>query len=139
MKKYFEIASESLWDQIVEYFGERGGVYKLRYLSDAENNGFEPTRRLLGTDPEGVLYIGKATSFASRVIDLKKSLLPDYESLSHHVGIRFSRNPTLREKFDVKKLCVTLHESAQPEETEREELQAYFRKFGELPPWNAKS
>ncbi len=137
--KHFKVLSPDLWNQIHDLFGNSGGVYKLHCLREPDDESFVPTNRLLGVDPEGVLYIGKASTFATRVIDLKKSLHPDYESSNHHVGLRFERYDALKRAFKIEHLCMTLHESIEPAEAEHKELDEYAQRFGELPPLNAMS
>ncbi|MEX2364059.1 MAG: hypothetical protein WD597_10570, partial [Balneolaceae bacterium] len=77
---------KNLWTHISNLYSTQGGVYK---VIAARNNVRIPIKRFLGTDQEGILYIGKATSFIDRVIDLKKSISPDYIGTSHICGRRY--------------------------------------------------
>ena len=77
------IASSDFWERIESSFGTSDGVYKVACLQAVDSDETIPVQRLLGTDPEGVLYIGMAASFIDRVIDLKKSLSPQHLSRGH--------------------------------------------------------
>jgi len=78
-----KISSPDLWECIDSVFGKSGGIYKVACVRDESSDEVMPLQRLLGEDMEGVLYIGMADSFLNRVIELKKSVSPDYRSRSH--------------------------------------------------------
>lgn len=128
------ISSPEFWYQIEEFFGKSGGIYVLSCL-DEEGNEI-PISRLLGIDPSGVLYIGMASSFLDRVIDLKKSLSPKHASRAHECGARYKEHQGISSSFSYERLQVNLIGSSEPRATEREALQSYMTKFGELPPLN---
>ncbi len=132
------LSAGDLWDQIHYRYRDKGGVYKLHCLVEVGGEKVEETSRLLGVDGEGVLYIGKAMSFTDRVVNLRKALLPNVKSSDHICGRRYwnPRFEGLRDRFPFERLCVTLKESDNPEELEREELDIYCRTFGEPPPLN---
>lgn len=137
--KYYLIKDDKLWDKINHGFNNDGGVYKVHCLKNNNESKVHSLTRLLGEDTEGVLYIGKADSFLDRVIDLKKSLLPNYKSENHHVGLRYNKNQALQSKFKIENLCVSLIKSSNPSNLEKDELKKYEKIFGELPPFNAMS
>jgi len=85
--KVYRLADSDLWHQINKDFNTKGGVYRLIYQ---ENNYPKPIGRFLGINTGGILYIGKANSFLDRVINLKKTIAPDFFSSSTFVeeGIR---------------------------------------------------
>ena len=128
------IAESGFWSQIEAEFGNGGGVYFL-FCFDADNS-IVPISRLLGNDVEGVLYIGMATSFLNRVIELKKSLSPEHISSSHECGARYKSHKAISQQFPYERLAVKLFTSDNPREAERDFLQKYYAEFGELPPFN---
>lgn len=137
MKKLL-LSSDDLWHQIKDMYGSKGGVYKLHCYSDIDQLQIMTTNRLLGTDEDGVLYIGKAISFLDRVINLKKSISPEYKGSSHICGNRYKNDTykNLRAKFTYSNLCVSFIESDNPEKDEKKEIEEYCKKFGEPPPLN---
>jgi hypothetical protein len=127
------IALPDFWDQINTAFGTSGGVYKVSCLRE---DGLEPVpvSRLLGQDPEGVLYIGMAASFLDRVIELKKSLSPQHVSRGHECGARHKRHEGIASAFPYERLAVTFMSADAPRVVEQQALAEYFSHFGELPP-----
>jgi hypothetical protein len=131
-QKEYLLSSARLWYSIEEHFGTSGGVYVLYCKKDA----IKTVNRLLGTDENGVLYIGMAKSFLDRTIELKKSISPDYISANHECGTRFKSNERIREKYPYKDLRVKLIASDEPRVLEQQLLTGYILEFGELPPLN---
>lgn len=131
------IASDRFWYEINDTFGSRGGIYTLSCTDDMGET--IPVRRLLSEDPDGVLYIGMATSFLDRVIELKKSLSPEHVSCGHECGSRHKSHALISERFPYERLQVDLIEAEDPRTTEQEAMNTYFAKFGELPPLNRTS
>jgi hypothetical protein len=128
------IADSNFWHRINERFQTKGGVYKIIAI----NNGkLKPVNRFLGTDISGVLYIGEAISFLDRVINLKKSISPDYTGAAHICGRRYKSNPNIAKQFPFEMLFVDLIPSESPEELEKKLLKEYLDTFGEVPPLNA--
>jgi len=136
-RNIYRIESEEERKRLYADYDKYGGVYKLHCLMSNDNNRFVPINRILGTDMEGVLYIGKTGPGLSRIGDLIKALSPEYKSLSHHAGIRYAKNRKLQENFPFERLCVTFIPSEDPDRLEHEEIQNYFQQFGEVPPLNA--
>lgn len=104
--KTYKLSSKDFWYQIKADFDNKGGVYKLFCLDD--NDNIINVNRLLKTDLNGVLYIGKATCFLDRVICLKKSISPDFSSSSHECGVRYKKSYLIKEKFPFEGLSVEL-------------------------------
>lgn len=127
---------ENTWNQINNTFKKKGGVYKVFAMSNASRVSIN---RFLKQDINGVLYIGKANSFLKRVIDLKKTLSPDYKSEAHIMGRRYhlDNRKKLRLLFPLELLWIELIESDNPINLEKEEIQKYVEEFGETPPLNA--
>ena len=123
------LSSEMLWDEINNEHAQSGGIYILKTA--------KPVNRLLGTDHRGILYIGKANSYVNRVIDLKKSIAPQYNSSAHICGRRYKSNPKIVEAFPYQSLEICLEPTNNPEFIEKVILMHYFREFGESPPLNA--
>lgn len=128
------IACDKFWYKIEQTFGSGGGIYKLSCL---DQDGLTiPVGRLLGEDPEGVLYIGMANSFLDRVINLKKSLSPKHSSSAHEAGSRHKSHEAIASRFAYDRLVLDLIGSENPRIAEVIALQTYMQKFGELPPLN---
>ncbi|NMY39782.1 hypothetical protein HBN76_00535 [Pseudomonas sp. WS 5013] len=130
------IASSDFWERIESSFGTSGGVYKVACLQAVDSDETIPVQRLLGTDSEGVLYIGMAASFIDRVIDLKKSLSPQHLSRGHECGVRIKKHKAISEAFPYEQLVISFIGSDSPRATERLALEEYFTTYGELPPLN---
>lgn len=134
MVKEYHIASPTFWDDINRDFKTGGGIYKLFRKKDGK---VQPIQRFLGEDINGTLYIGKATSYLDRVINLKKNLDPKYISSPHICGRRYKKNIRIREAFPYSDLFVQLEGSDDPVNLEKKLLLDYVEKFGEVPPLNA--
>jgi hypothetical protein len=131
------IVDEHLWSGIHTQHSAKGGVYKVVALHNGKRVA---VNRFLGTDTNGILYIGKATSFVDivdRVIELKKSIAPAYKGKGHICGRRYKANPNIAAKFPIDTLHLELVPSDEPERLERALLHEYRSLFGEAPPLNA--
>lgn len=129
-----KISSEHFWHEINKAFDTRGGVY---VLSCTDVDGTPVTiGRLLAQDPNGVLYIGMAKCFLERVIELKKSLAPEYLSQNHECGSRHKSHKLIVERFPYERLQIELIGADDPRQAEQEALKNYLARFGELPPFN---
>lgn len=133
VKKY-KISDSELWYKIKSDFSKNGGIYKLSCLD--ENNNTIRVNRLVKSDPNGILYIGKATSFLDRVINLKKSISPDYNSDSHECGLRHKNSNSIKSKFPYQNLVIELTSFEDIDMVEKKLLNEYELEFGELPPLN---
>jgi len=134
MIKEYQLSSKKLHNEINNDFQQKGGAYKLLVK---DNNKALPINRFLGTDKDGILYIGKATSYLNRVLALKKTIDPNLKSKSHICGRRYNKNEKIIEQFPYINLFVQLIEDQYPEIKERELIDEYFNKYGEVPPLNA--
>ena len=130
-----KISDRELWNKINNEFSIGGGVYKVIATDDEKPVAIQ---RLLDIDKEGILYIGKASSFLDRVIFLKTSTDPDYKSSNHEFGVRYKEHPTMKVKYPYDKLFVHLETTDKPDSLESEALKNYYHKFGELPPLNRR-
>ena len=128
------IADSDFWNKINNLFQDGGGVYKIIAVQDGQRITIN---RFLGYDKNGILYIGKANSFLDRVINLKKSISPDYKGASHICGRRYKSNPNIARQFPFSNLFIELIRSDRPDEFETELLNDYRLVFGEVPPLNA--
>ena len=128
------IADTNLWNKINMQFQDKGGVYKIIAVQDEQRITI---KRFLGYDRNGVLYIGKANSFLDRVINLKKSISPEYKGSSHICGRRYKANPSIAIQFPFEILFIELTQSDNPVDLEKNMLIDYRLVFGEVPPLNA--
>lgn len=134
MENLLCIADKEFWNKINNLHADKGGVYKLIAVKD---NNRVPINRFLGIDNEGILYIGKATSYIDRVIKLKTSISPEYGGKGHICGRRYKSNENIAKIFPFDILHLELHHTESPSELEDKYLKEYFNKFGEAPPLNA--
>lgn len=134
MDNLLQIAGEDFWDNINQQHQTKGGVYKIIAVRNGQR---QPINRFLGTDGEGVLYIGKATSFINRIVDFKKSIDHNYNSSAHICGRRYKSNPNIAEQFPYDTLFVELIQTDRPVELERKLIVEYATTYGEVPPLNA--
>lgn len=113
------------------------GVYKIHVL--ASNGGPEPINRVLGTDEEGVLYIGSTPerTLQERLTDFRKTVDPNYKTKSHVAGRRYNKIGNLKERYPIDSLAITYEIVDNPSEREDELKDEYQSKFGEVPPLNA--
>lgn len=132
----FHIADVKFGDTIHGNLSWKGGAYKLVAIEDGNRM---PIGRLLGTDNEGILYLGKADSFKTRVIELKKSITEGFISSAHECRARYKTSELIREKFPHKNLWIQLIPSDTAIVKESELLKEYIAKYGEAPPLNARN
>lgn len=128
------LSEDAFWNIINERYLNQGGVYKIIAVRERKR---VPINRFLGTDKEGVLYIGKAASFVQRLISLKRSISPDYNGSAHICGRRYKSNPNISKVFPYNILHIEFIQVTNPEEYERELLTTYANLYGEVPPLNA--
>ena len=134
-----KFSDEKMWHKIDNEFNTNGGVYILKCSTGINNFIPVSTNRLVERDKNGILYIGKANSFIDRVIDLKKSISPQYNSTSHECGVRYKAHKKLQVKFPFENLYIELYRDEKPLELEKIFLTEYEASFGELPPINRVS
>jgi hypothetical protein len=116
-------------------FGNDGGIYKIIWIV---NNEQRTIPRLFGKDNNGVLYIGKTIKYLKRIIELKKSVLPNFRSDNHDFGKRYNTTSIISENIKLDELFVVLIKTNKPDEYEFLELEKYLNTYGELPPFNFK-
>jgi hypothetical protein len=134
MQKLLHFEDDKFWELINQKYSTKGGVYKIIAVRDKKRI---PINRFLGTDNNGILYIGKATSFLNRVINLKKSISPKLNGSAHICGRRYKSIPNIEKQFPYDILYVDLIQTDEPEVLERKLLNDYVSIFGEVPPLNA--
>jgi hypothetical protein len=127
------ISEPELWRNLKVKYGNKGGIYKLFCVRDSKTI---QVNRLLGSDINGILYIGETNSFIERVVELKKSLSPAHHSSNHNCGIRYKSINRIKEVFPYQDLFISFEICDNPKRRESELLGDYLRKFGELPPFN---
>lgn len=130
----FHIADSDFWYKIEPVFNNSGGIYLLKSYS---NDRPVPIHRLMSIDESGTLYIGKAISFLDRVVELKKSITEGYTSSNHDCGYRYKKYK-LGIKYPYESLYVDLigAELDKIDKLEKDIIEEYTIKFGELPPLN---
>ena len=128
----YRLSDFRLWEKIRRDFGDGGGTYELYCM--LPKTEIVPVRRMLKTDTMGTLYIGRATRFLDRVIELKKSIAPADTSSNHECGVRYKDSEILQEKYPYEHLYIELHGTDQGLELVKEKLDSYVREFGKLPP-----
>lgn len=131
MDHLYQLSDNELWKKLAD---QNGGIYKIIAVKE---NKIVPVYRFLGIDTDGILYIGKATSYVDRVIGLVKSISPKYKGSSHICGRRYKSNPNIAKQFLFETLFLEIIQSVEPETLEKKLLKEYFDKFGEAPPLNA--
>jgi hypothetical protein len=114
-----KFSDEKMWYKINDKFTESGGIYILK--CSVSENDFKPIsiNRLVECDKNGILYIGKANSFIDRVINLKKSISPQYSSNSHECGTRYKAHKKIQEKFPFVNLYIELYHDENPLKLEK--------------------
>jgi hypothetical protein len=151
MKAYL-LSDARLYDQVVaDHDGLFPGVYRLHYRGAAGE--FDVIPRLLGSDPQGVLYIGTSISVPYRLGSLKKSVCAAYrrdgyiDPSAHQCGKKIIQSSKFIERFLFDGLCVSVQRLDRDDEDigQREDghtklewrlLSDYFAEFGEFPPLN---
>lgn len=108
----YQLSSDTLWNEIHDNFQVKGGAYKLICRI---NGQIRPIGRLLGTDKDGVLYIGKANSYVDRVVGLKKTINPKMKSASHICGRRYNKLESVKAEFPYNNLFIQLIQADNPE------------------------
>ena len=116
--KKYPLSDKELWYKIESDFSKSGGIYKLFCLDN--NDQIIRINRLLKTDRNGILYIGKTTSFLDRVINLKKSISPDYNSDSRECGVRYKSSDFIKAKFPFQNLIIELNTYENTHSAEKE-------------------
>ena len=123
-------------------FPPEPGVYRLLALRDS---AAAPIPRLLATDPDGVLYVGKAARLRGRVRTLVKCIREDVRG--HAAGRRFHHIDRLRARagldkfsdtFELRLSFFTCNSVEDAKSAETQVLHAYIAQYGEVPPLNGQ-
>ena len=92
-----------------------------------------PVPRILTTDKNGILYIGEASDFKSRIGKLVNAMNGN-EKESHKPGDNFHR--LLSDVHKLEEVSIEVILTVDHKNVEMEMLQKYLNRFGELPPLN---
>jgi hypothetical protein len=128
--------SLTLNEIISETLHSSNGVYII-HLCDLNGNPV-PIYRLCGKDSEGHIYIGAAekTTLSYRLITFLHSMNPERRQSNHSAGSKIKENENLRNWLNEYRLYFDVEISSNPKELERNKLNEYKMKYGEVPPLN---
>ena len=154
----YMLANDSMCDDIKR---DHGDSFPLAYQLHAldEHGEFRGLSRLLGIDPEGILYIGKSKTVQPRIANLRKSVCAAYRKVggkiyeklvymdfgAHQTGKKIVTMPRFVEFFPFERLCLTVEPCwgrkegkgvVDPADLEAQLQQAYMARYGENPPLN---
>jgi len=132
--RYLRFIDCDFFSHIVD---NKKGVYKLYSLTDEGTP--KPVNRILGTDFEGVLYIGCSPDrpLQDRLKDAIKAFSPNYKSCPHSGGRKYSSMPKVQKAFPFQTLAITYEITDEPRKRETELIEEYCQIFGEEPPLNS--
>lgn len=111
-----------------------GGIYKI-YSLDI-NDIPRPLPRVLGTDVDGILYIGKSDNLKDRVRMLWRVLQHDYRATGHTFGMNYKSLQVIQDAFPFDTLAIEYEEHPQPKQYEKNIIETYRQLYGEVPPLN---
>ena len=118
--------------------------WRLEFLDKQEKNecvyvlkSIKPVPRVLKTDEDGILYIGKGllTKNHERIGELINSV-NSKDSKQHEAGEKYQR---IRESFEIEGLSLYIYLKDDSREEEEKYLKEYLEEFGELPPLNRQA
>ncbi|MEO0076037.1 MAG: hypothetical protein ABIK31_08080 [candidate division WOR-3 bacterium] len=130
-----KIADKNL--KLDEYIKPKPGVYKLIAFDKKEN--IIPINRFLGTDQNGILYIGKSINLLKRMIKLRRGLINPSEAIGHIATRRIKSIKNILNYIDINTLRISIEYTDSPESAKKFEatlLDKYTEEFGERPPLN---
>lgn len=110
------------------------GVYKIYSLD--KNNSPKALPRVLGIDKSGILYIGKSENLKDRLRMLWRVLNPIMVAKAHTFGVNYNSLKLIQKSFPLQTLAVEFEERQNPKVYEKELLEKYRQKYGEVPPLN---
>jgi hypothetical protein len=128
--KTISLVENTFWGEIPE----KAGVYFIHSYDNGHPTGLN---RVLGTDEEGVLYIGRSVNLRERLRMFWRVLDPKLKATAHTFGTKYNDNKKLWEAFPLKSLYVSYRITTEPKKLESELLDKYFSKYGEVPPFNS--
>lgn len=135
------------WEKVSTDFGSAAGIYTLRSLEHSNANAGREyclVQRILGPDPDGVLYIGCSGEVRMRIGKLRKAVCAAAGEAGyldpgvHPVG-NYYMNEKIRKKFPIRSLCVTIEripDGGGHYDAEERAFRCYEQRFGEAPPFN---
>jgi len=129
--EYIKLNNKLFWESIPP----SSGIYFIYSLDD--NGTPIESKRLLGTDKGGVLYIGKSNHLRERLRMLWRVLNPEYKTTAHTFGLKYNTYEILRKYFPRDKFAIKFEESKSPKDLEKKHLEDYLNTFGEVPPFNS--
>jgi hypothetical protein len=145
------VGDHHVYRKLMSSIGPVVGIYRLQVLAK-DRLSFVPLKRIVSTDPQGILYIGASRSLPDRIGNLRRALDAAYEvgnyknADAHPCGTKLKRNDKLRSMFSFDDLCVTI-----PVYDERNDnfdrvnghynlewchLRKYSMDYGDFPPLN---
>lgn len=110
------------------------GIYRIYSIDRNENP--HPLPRVLGTDLDGVLYIGNSENLKERVRMLWRVLQPNLRATAHTFGMNYKSLEVIRNAFPLETLAIEYEVNENPKQYEKEQIEIYRQKFGEVPPLN---
>ena len=129
--KLYCLADESFPEGIKR----RPGVYIVH--AQTTTGAFQHLPRLLGHDPDGILFIGQSKNVRRRVATLKRAMtIREWRKVPHSEGRTYRWVPALRKEFPIDRLYVSVRYTDTPEDQERRQITEYARRLGEVPPLN---
>lgn len=112
------------------------GVYEIVVL---DGNGYpKPLSRVGGVDGRGVLYIGGSRRLRGRLNTLRR-MLYEQRPEGHIAGMTYRASPRLKDIAPPSRLAFRFRHCADFRDEEDTLLRRYVRKFGEVPPLNARA
>jgi hypothetical protein len=139
----FPLAYDS-WPELEAEMLQRGlygGLYRVHALRepllDPRNKPvFQEISRVVGTDLQGVLYIGCTSRFEDRFHKLRGSLSEGYAGVGHAFGERYKSSQLFQQNFPRERLAFTLNFGGECKKMEVDALTAYRDRHVENPPLN---
>ena len=137
-----------MWKDISEVQEEDNvpGVYAIRLVYRGTNIPVV-IQRFKKQDSSGILMIGHASKINDRIKDFRKAYKNG--NASHSEGLtlflvkkffcnqQFFYDQQFDDIYSLQYCFIKIGTKKEAEQTEEEQLQQYFRKFGEVPPLNA--
>lgn len=114
----------------------KGFLYKL-FTKKGEDR--VAVGRIAGVDGEGILYIGQTIKPVDRLVLLLKSFQnppPEGKGWKHGADEIYWQCEAVREKYPLENMFVEIIACDDSKAHEIEEISTYYRKFGEVPPFN---
>jgi len=137
----FSLYDNEFISKVAEQVGDLPGTYVLLWEYQGTPKRIQ---RLLGIDPEGILYIGKTEKrIVDRVSSLQRAILnncSNTQALPNPTGHKALSKKffRIRKGVNSRELFVRIYVlEKSPLEDESRRLEEYASKYGELPPLNS--